>query len=88
MLRDVKRRNVVEKAKDAANQRIVTALVGDGATAETRNKFLQMLVNGDLEDKEIDIKVADISSPVNQMDIPGMPSAQIINFTDMMKGFM
>lgn len=88
MLRDVKRRNVVEKAKDAANQRIVTALVGDGATAETRNKFLQMLINGDLEDKEIDIKVADISSPVNQMDIPGMPSAQIINFTDMMKGFM
>ncbi|PXZ01809.1 ATP-dependent protease ATPase subunit HslU [Commensalibacter melissae] len=88
MLRDVKRRNVVEKAKDAANQRIVTALVGDGATAETRNKFLQMLVNGDLEDKEIEIKVADISSPVNQMDIPGMPSAQIINFTDMMKGFM
>ncbi|MBI0082369.1 ATP-dependent protease ATPase subunit HslU [Commensalibacter sp. M0402] len=88
MLRDVKRRNVVEKAKDAANQRIVTALVGEGATAETRNKFLQMLVNGDLEDKEIDIKVADISSPVNQMDIPGMPSAQIINFTDMMKGFM
>ncbi|MFS2220000.1 ATP-dependent protease ATPase subunit HslU [Commensalibacter sp. A3DC] len=88
MLRDVKRRNVVEKAKDAANQRIVTALVGDGATAETRNKFLQMLVNGDLEDKEIDIKVEDISSPVNQMDIPGMPSAQIINFTDMMKGFM
>ena len=88
MLRDVKRRNVVEKAKDAANQRIVTALVGDGATAETRNKFLQMLVNGDLEDQEIDIKVADISSPVNQMDIPGMPSAQIINFTDMMKGFM
>ncbi len=88
MLRDVKRRNVVEKAKNAANQRIVTALVGDGATAETRNKFLQMLVNGDLEDKEIDIKVADISSPVNQMDIPGMPSAQIINFTDMMKGFM
>ena len=88
MLRDVKRRNVVEKAKDAANQRIVTALVGEGATAETRNKFLQMMVNGDLEDKEIDIKVADISSPVNQMDIPGMPSAQIINFTDMMKGFM
>ncbi len=88
MLRDVKRRDVMEKAKDTANQRIVTALVGEGATAETRQKFLQMLMNGELENKEIDIKLADSSSPINQMDIPGMPSAQIINFTDMMKGFM
>lgn len=88
MLRDVKRRSVKAQAKEASNQRIVTALVGEGASAETRNRFAQMLQNGELEDKEIEIKLADVSSPVNQMDIPGMPSAQIINFTDMMKGFM
>lgn len=88
MLRDVKRRSVIEKATEAANQKIITVLVGEGAAAETRHKFMQKLQNGELEDKEIDIKLADVSSQVNQMDIPGMPSAQIINFTDMMKGFM
>ncbi|CAI3924828.1 ATP-dependent protease HslVU (ClpYQ) [Commensalibacter communis] len=88
MLRDIKRRDVKEKAKDAANQRLVVALVGESASAETKNKFLQMLLNGELEDKEIEISLADASSPVNQFDIPGMPSAQVINFTDMMKGLM
>ncbi|MDI2112340.1 ATP-dependent protease ATPase subunit HslU [Commensalibacter nepenthis] len=88
MLRDIKRRDVKEKAKDEANQRLVVALVGESASAETKNKFLQMLLNGELEDKEIEISLADTSSPVNQFDIPGMPSAQVINFTDMMKGLM
>ncbi|WP_408869495.1 ATP-dependent protease ATPase subunit HslU [Commensalibacter communis] len=88
MLRDIKRRDVKEKAKDEANQRLVVALVGESASAETKNKFLQMLLNGELEDKEIEISLADASSPVNQFDIPGMPSAQVINFTDMMKGLM
>lgn len=88
MLRDIKRRDVKEKAKDEANQRLVVALVGESASAETKNKFLQMLLSGELEDKEIEISLADVSAPVNQFDIPGMPSAQVINFTDMMKGLM
>lgn len=88
MLRDIKRRDVKEKAKDEANQRLVVALVGESASAETKNKFLQMLLSGELEDKEIEISLADVSAPVNQFDILGMPSAQVINFTDMMKGLM
>lgn len=89
MLRDVKRRDVQEKANEAAKQRLITALVGEGASAETRNKFSQMLSEGQLEDKEIEISLSDASSsPIGQMDIPGMPPAQVINFTDMMKGFM
>lgn len=88
MLRDLKRRDVKEKAKDAANERLVVALVGESASVETKNKFMQMLLNGELEDKEIEISLADVSSSVNQFDIPGMPSAQVINFSDMMKGLM
>ncbi|CAK7192005.1 ATP-dependent protease ATPase subunit HslU [Commensalibacter sp. Nvir] len=89
MLRDVKRRDVQEKANEAAKQRLITALVGEGASAETRNKFSQMLSEGQLEDKEIEISLSDASSsPIGQIDIPGMPPAQVINFTDMMKGFM
>ncbi|MGL4685446.1 MAG: ATP-dependent protease ATPase subunit HslU [Commensalibacter sp.] len=88
MLRDIKRRDVNEKAREIAEERLVIALVGEGASADTKHKFAQMLRNGELENKEIEISLQETSSPVGQFDIPGMPSAQVINFTDMMKGFM
>lgn len=88
MLRDIKRRDVNEKAREIAEERLVIALVGEGASADTKHKFAQMLRNGELENKEIEISLQETSSPVGQFDIPGIPSAQVINFTDMMKGFM
>ncbi len=88
MLRDIKRRDVNEKAREIAEERLVISLVGEGASADTKHKFAQMLRNGELENKEIEISLQETSSPVGQFDIPGMPSAQVINFTDMMKGFM
>lgn len=88
MLRDIKRRDVNEKAREIAEERLVISLVGEGASADTKHKFAQMLRNGELENKEIEISLQETSSPVGQFDIPGMPSAQVINFADMMKGFM
>src|ERR1700710_2826165 len=43
MLRDARRRGVLPRAEQAAEERLITALVGDGAGAETRRKFRQML---------------------------------------------
>jgi ATP-dependent HslUV protease ATP-binding subunit HslU len=87
MLRDASRKDVQAKAQAAAEERLITALVGEGAAADTRSKFRRMLRNGEFEHKEIEISVAETSStPIGQLDIPGMPPGQMINLTEMMKG--
>ncbi len=87
MLREVSRKDVQAKAELAAEERLVTALVGEGAAADTRSKFRRMLRNGELEQREIDIAVSEpAGNPIGQLDIPGMPPGQMINLGDMMKG--
>ncbi|KZD12810.1 ATP-dependent protease ATPase subunit HslU [Oceanibaculum pacificum] len=85
MTRERMRKEVEAKAQLAAEERVITALVGEGASAETRQKFRKMLREGQLDDKEIDIEVADTSGGgMPTMDIPGMPGAQMgmINLND------
>ena len=85
MTRDRLRKDVAAKAELAAEERLVTALVGEGASAETRMKFRRLLREGKLEDKEVEIQVADSGGvPIGAMDIPGMPGAQMMNIQEMM----
>jgi ATP-dependent HslUV protease ATP-binding subunit HslU len=84
MLREASRKDVQAKAELAAEDRLVTALVGEGAGAETRNKFRRMLRDGELEAKEVEVSVAD-AAPV-AMEIPGMPPGGMVNLGEMMKG--
>ena len=87
MLREASRKEVQAKAEVNAEERLVTALVGEEAAADTRSKFRRMLRNGDFEQKEIDILVSEQpSSPIGQFDMPGMPPGQVINLSEMMKG--
>ncbi|QNT79585.1 ATP-dependent protease ATPase subunit HslU [Entomobacter blattae] len=88
MLRDVKRRDVVQAAHERAENRLLDALVGENASAETRNKFRRMLQNGELEDKEVEVSVSDAAPASPGMDLPGMMPGTVINLTDMMKGLM
>src|ERR1700726_406154 len=55
MLREQNRKGVEAKAELAAEERLISALVGEGASADTRVKFRRMLRSGELEDKEIEI---------------------------------
>ena len=88
MLRDQSRKEVQPKAELAAEERLITALVGEGAAADTRSKFRRMLRSGELEDREIEIAVGEAPKgmPIGQMDMPGMPPGQMINLNEMMKG--
>ncbi|HTW28835.1 MAG TPA: ATP-dependent protease ATPase subunit HslU [Acetobacteraceae bacterium] len=86
MLRDSSRKGVQERAEHAAEERLITALVGENAAADTRSRFRQLLRGGQLEDKEIEVSLADSGSPIGQLDIPGMPPGQVINIGEMMKG--
>jgi ATP-dependent HslUV protease ATP-binding subunit HslU len=89
MLRETSRRDVQTRAESAAEDRIVDALVGASASADTKNKFRRMLHNGDMEDKDIEISVAETApSPLGQIDLPGVPPGQMINLGEMMRGMM
>ncbi len=85
MIREQKRKSVTAKAELAAEERVLDALVGESATAETRQKFRKMLREGDLNDKEIELNLVDNSAGgMPTFEIPGMPGAQMgmLNLND------
>ena len=87
MLREASRKDVQAKAELAAEDRLVTALVGEGASSDTRGKFRRMLRQGELEDKEVEVGVSEPAGvPIGQFDMPGMPPGQVVNIGEMMKG--
>jgi len=84
MTRERLRKEVVAKADVAAEDRVLDALVGPTASADTRSKFRKMLREGQLDDKEIEVQVAD--NAAQSFEIPGMPGAQMgmINLSEML----
>ncbi len=89
MLREASRKEVQAKAELNAEERLITALVGEDAAADTRSKFRRMLRAGEFEQKEIEIAVSEpAGNPIGQIDLPGMPPGQVINLSEMMKGMM
>ncbi len=89
MLRDASRREVEAKAELAAEERLITALVGERASADTRSQFRRRLRDGEFEDKEIEISLSEAPGmPIGQIDLPGMPPGQMINLSEMMKNMM
>ena len=86
MTRERMRKEVVAKAELAAEERVLDALVGEGASADTRQKFRTLLRQGELDDREIEIDVTDSAGGMPTLEIPGMPGAQMgmINLQDMM----
>jgi len=87
MTRERLRKEVSAKAELAAEERLVTALVGEGASAETRMKFRRLLREGRLEDREIEVQVSEPAPglPIGQIDLPGMPPNQLGNIGEMMQ---
>jgi ATP-dependent HslUV protease ATP-binding subunit HslU len=87
MTRGRMRKDVIAKAEIQAEERVLDALVGSSASAETRQKFRVMLREGRLDDKELDLEFADTAGlQLPTMDIPGMPGAQMgmINLNEVM----
>lgn len=73
-------------AREKAIERILDSLVGKTSISETREKFKEKILNGELDDTEIEISVAD-TTPVGggSFEIPGMPGASmgVLNLGDM-----
>jgi ATP-dependent HslUV protease ATP-binding subunit HslU len=78
MTRERLKKEVETKAEMHAEERVLDALVGQNAGAETRQKFRKMLREGQLDEREIEIQVADNVMPnMPTFDVPGMPGAQM-----------
>ncbi|MBE9604558.1 ATP-dependent protease ATPase subunit HslU [Acetobacteraceae bacterium H6797] len=85
-MREAARHEVEAKAELAAEERLLTALVGEGAAGETRQKFRKMLREGSLESKEVEVEVTDPSggAPIGMIDLPGNQGIQMQNMQEML----
>jgi ATP-dependent HslUV protease ATP-binding subunit HslU len=77
LTRDRKRKDVQARAQQAAEERVLDALVGANASASTKEAFRKKLRTGELDDKEIEIEVQASGGGMPLFDIPGMPGAQM-----------
>jgi len=75
--RERKRKDVKVRAEQAAEARVVDALVGANASASTKDTFRKKLRAGELDDKEIEIEVQASGGGMPLFEIPGMPGAQM-----------
>ena len=77
LTRDRRRKDVQARAQLAAEERVINALVGAGASAATKDAFRRKLRTGELDDKEIEIEVQSSGPSMPMFEIPGMPGAQM-----------
>jgi len=85
LVREKKRADVKAKAHLNAEERVLDALVGSTSSPATRDSFRKKLRANELDDKEIDIEIADTATPGGGFEIPGMPGANIgvLNLSEM-----
>jgi len=91
VLRDLRRDEVKAQAHQNAEERVLDALVGASAGSATRDSFRKKLRDGELDDKEIEIEVADTGNGgMPGFEIPGMPGANVgvLNINDMLSKAM
>jgi ATP-dependent HslUV protease ATP-binding subunit HslU len=87
LVRDEKRKQVEAKAHQAAEERVLDALVGKGASQPTRDSFRRKLRANELDDKEIEVEMqGGGQAGLPMFEIPGMPGASMgaINIGDML----
>jgi len=84
MVREKRRAGVRARAEAAAEERILDAMTGPGSVA-ARESFRKKLRAGELDDKEVELQVADASPAFPAFDIPGQPGGQlgVMNLSDM-----
>ena len=73
--KEKQRASVRARAETAAEERMVTALVGANAAQATRDSFRRMLRAGELEDKDVEIETTASGSSTPFFELPNMPGA-------------
>ncbi len=86
LVREQKREDVRAAAAEAAEDRVLDALVGASGGEAARERFRTMLRDGELDDREIELELRDKNPGAPSFEIPGMPGSQMsmINLSDML----
>ncbi|MDG1521318.1 MAG: ATP-dependent protease ATPase subunit HslU [Yoonia sp.] len=71
--REHMREDVKTHAREAAEERVITAVAGEDARDSTREMFRKKLRAGELDDTMIDLELADNSNPLGGFEVPGQP---------------
>ena len=83
LVRESKRKEVKALAEKSAEERVLDALVGANSSAVTREAWRKRLRNNELNDKEIEIQVAETGPQFPTFDIPG-GQVGMLNLNDML----
>jgi len=85
MVRTRMRDEVKANAHAAAEDRVIDALAGTDARDTTREMFRKKLRDGVLDDKMIELEMADTTNPMQMLDMPGQPGMGMgmLNLGDM-----
>ena len=84
LVKEAMRKDVRAKAEKAAEERVLDALVGASASPQTRETFRKKLRANELNDREIEISVADTGGGMPMFELPGGPSMTTINLNEML----
>lgn len=85
MVKTQRRKQVEEQAREAAEKRLLDALVGEDAQSSTREVFRRKLRDGELDDRDIDIELQDTGTGMPMMDIPGAGGSMgMVNLGDLL----
>jgi ATP-dependent HslUV protease ATP-binding subunit HslU len=88
MVRDKNRAGVRAKAEAQAEERLIDALVGATAAQATRESFRKKLRDNELDEREIEIALAESGSPIGFMEIPGQQAPGAFNLGEMLSKAM
>ena len=82
MVRDRRRGEVRARAEGQAEERLLEALVGPGGQPATRDAFRRKLRAGELDDREIDLALADAAPSLPGLDLPGGGQMGLLNLSE------
>jgi ATP-dependent HslUV protease ATP-binding subunit HslU len=83
LVRETKRREVRAQAEKNAEERVLDALVGPEARSTTREDFRRRLRGNELNDREVEVQVAESGPQLPTFDIPG-GQVGMINLNEML----
>ncbi len=86
MTRERMRGEVKAAAEEAAQNRVIDVFAGENARDSTREMFRKKLKTGELDEKVIELELADSAPSMPFMEIPGQPGAMagMMNLGDML----
>ena len=81
LVKERRRKDVEARAQLAAEERVLDALVGPAASPQTRETFRKRLRAGEMDDKEIEVEIAQSGGNSPMFELPNVQGAGVTAFS-------